>query len=82
MTASAPNTVGRELTSARRLLRNADWQVEVEQSGPPPPHQVPAGPLRVIQQRRVGQDAVTLIVARQISLGCCEGDRTGLGNGF
>ncbi len=74
MIASAPNTVGRELTSARRLLCNADWQVEIEQSGPPPSHQVPAGPLRVIQQRRVGPDAVTLIVAGQISLGCREGD--------
>ena len=71
---TAPDTVGRELTSARRLLRDADWQVEVEQSGPPPPHQAPTGPLRVIQQCRIGQDAVTLIVARQISLGCGEAD--------
>ncbi len=72
MMITAPDTVGREMTSARRLLGDADWQVEVEQSGPPPPHQVPTGPLRVIQQRRIGQDAVTLTVARQINLGCCE----------
>ena len=74
MMITAPDTVGHELTSARRLLRDADWQVEVEQGGPPPPHQAPSGPLRVIQQRRVRQDAVMLTVARQISLGCCEGD--------
>ncbi len=74
MMKAAPDTVGRELTSARRLLRDADWQVGIEQSGPPPPHQAPTGPLRVIQQRRVRQDTVTLIVARQISLGCAEAD--------
>ncbi len=71
---TAPDTVGRELTSARCLLRNADWQVEVERSGPPPPHKVPTGPLRVIQQRRAGQHCIMLTVARQISLGCGEGD--------
>jgi len=71
---TAPDTVGRELTSARRLLGNADWQVEVEQSGPPPPHQIPTGPLRVIQQRRAGQHSIMLIVARRISLGCGEAD--------
>ncbi len=71
---AAPDTVGRELTSARRLLLNADWQVGVGQTRPPVAHREPSGPLRVIQQRRVGQDALTLIVARQISLGCCEGD--------
>ena len=72
MMRAAPDTVGRELTSARRLLGDADWQVEVEQSGPSPPHQPPTGPLRVIQQRYVRQDAVTLTVARQMSLGCGE----------
>ncbi len=71
---TAPDPVGHKLTSARRLLGDAGWQVEVEQSGPPPPHQVPTGPLRVIQQRRVRQDAVTLIVAKQMSLGCGEAD--------
>ncbi len=71
---TAPDTVGHELTSARRLLGNADWQVEIEQSGPPSPHQVPAGPLRVIQQHRAGQHGIMLTVARQISLGCGEAD--------
>ena len=74
MTRAAPDTVGRELTSARRLLGDADWQVEVEQSGPPPPHQAPTGPLRVIQQRYAGQHTIMLTVARQISLGCGEAD--------
>ena len=74
MTRAAPDTVGRELTSARRLLGDADWQVEVEQSGPPPPHQAPTGPLRVIQQRYAGQHSIMLTVAQQISLGCCEAD--------
>jgi len=63
---AAPDTVGRELASARRLLGNADWQVEVEQSGPPAPHQVPTGPLRVIQQRQVSPRRVTLVLAHQI----------------
>ncbi len=72
---TAPDTVGRELTSARRLLGDAGWQVEAKQSGPPPPHQIPTGPLRVIQQRRAGQeDVVMLTVARQITLGCGEAD--------
>jgi len=74
MMITAPDTVGRKLTSARRLLRNADWQVEVEQSGPPSPHQIPAGPLRVIQQHRTSQHGIMLIVARQINLGCGEAD--------
>jgi len=67
--ATAPDIVGHELTNARRLLAKADWQVEVEQSGPPPPHQIPTGPLRVIQQRCAGQRGIILTAARQMSLG-------------
>ena len=71
---ATPDTVGRELTSARRLLDDAGGQAEVEETRPPAPHREPSGPLRVIQQRRVGQDAVTLVVARQISVACNESD--------
>ncbi len=81
MTASVPDTVGYKLMSARRLLRTADQQVEVEQTAPPPPHLIPTGLLRVIQQRCLRQDTVKLIVARQICLGCCEDDGIGFSNG-
>jgi len=72
--APAPDTVGRELTNAQRLLAAAGWQAKVEQSGPPPPHQVPTGLLRVIQQRCSGERCVVLTVAPHSSLAWDKGD--------
>ena len=64
-----PNTVGHELTRARKLLEGAGWEVaQIEETGPPAKYRRPEGPLRVVQQRPVEPGRVVLVVAHQVTL--------------
>jgi hypothetical protein len=64
-----PLLLARELPEAERLLREAGVEtIEVKQTAPPRRKQ-PAGPLRVVRQRRLEQ-GVELVVAASMALRC------------
>ena len=65
-----PDTVGHELTRARKLLEEAGWEVaQVDETQPPAKYRRPEGPLRVVQQHQLAPKRVVLVVVCQVTLG-------------